>query len=253
MKKFIYIFSSIILGSLLSFLLHFGLEMIAIYFFTKDFYKYSLGLSWSTWMSIHYFGTFILIIAGIIFGYWLGQNWWRIIYVEKKYQGWWKKKSSGFTLIELLVVIAVIGLLVTISVVSLGTVTKKSRDTKRKADLSQIGRFLSSSSCFLPNAGMGEYDIADLFDELIIKYPQYSGFISHVPRDPKIGTESESYYHYLVSEEGKKCAIYANLENADEPVTIGSLSSPTPGGGTGVLQGSNVGWNNTNKYFQVSN
>lgn len=50
--------------------------------------------------------------------------------------------KQGFTLIELLVVIAVIGILSTLAIVSLAGVRAKSRDTKRVADLKQIGNAL---------------------------------------------------------------------------------------------------------------
>lgn len=49
-----------------------------------------------------------------------------------------EKKPSGFTLIELLVVISIIGLLSTLAVVSFGNARKKSRDTKRVADIKSI-------------------------------------------------------------------------------------------------------------------
>jgi len=48
------------------------------------------------------------------------------------------KGKSAFTLIELLVVIAIIGILVTISIVSLSNARAKARDAKRVADIKQI-------------------------------------------------------------------------------------------------------------------
>lgn len=49
-----------------------------------------------------------------------------------------KKNLKGFTLIELLVVIAIIGLLSSIVLASLNSARAKSRDARRKTDLSQI-------------------------------------------------------------------------------------------------------------------
>jgi len=160
--------------------------------------------------------------------------------------------KRGFSLIEILVVIAIVGILTSIIFVSLGPMTKKARDAKRKAELTQVGRFLSASSCYMPNAGAGDYDILSLIDELKIKYSQYSNFVSQVPKDPKSGTDSQAFYRYVVSEDGVSCALYANLENQEEPITLLSLTAPTAGGGTGVLQSSSAGWNGTNKYFQIS-
>lgn len=86
MKKVIYIILSIILGILLSTMLHAIVEIFIINLLTKDFNKYGLGLSWETWFLIHSIGTIILLVLGIVGGYLLGQRWWRIIYIEKKYK-----------------------------------------------------------------------------------------------------------------------------------------------------------------------
>lgn len=249
MKRLIYLLLSILLWILISFLIHATIEIPAIYFLTKDFNKYGLGLSWNSWYQIHQVGTAILLIFGVIFGYFIGKRWWRFIYIEKRYHGFLKK---GFTMVELLVIMAIIGILASIILVSLAGARDKARDTKRKVELSQIGRFLSAGSCYLPNGGTGDYDLADLFDEIKVKYPQITQFISQAPRDPKSGTETKSYYHYIVNDTGK-CALYANLEREDEAVTLPSISEPTPGGGTGVFQAASAGWNGSSKYYQISN
>ena len=48
------------------------------------------------------------------------------------------KNQKGFTLIELLVVIAIIGVMAALVIVNLSSANKKSRDSKRKADLAEI-------------------------------------------------------------------------------------------------------------------
>ena len=160
-------------------------------------------------------------------------------------------KQKGFTLIELLVVVAVIGILAAIVVVATGGVRQRARDTKRKADLSTIGRFMLASACFVPQAGVGDYDFAPLFDELTTTYPQYTQFVSSVPVDPKSGTETQSNYRYTVAT-GDHCVIYANLENTNEAVTLPTLTAPQPNAGSGVLHASSTGPNGTPIYYQIS-
>lgn len=163
-----------------------------------------------------------------------------------------QKFLTGFTLIEILVTVAIIGLLATIVFLSLSSVGAKGRDAKRKSEIAQIGRFLSLS-CYLPALGPGEYDLADLLNEFKIQYPQYASSLPKNIKDPKIGSDAVSYYKYLVMDSPQKCALYANLENKSEPVTLPALNSPTPGGGNGVLEAATAGWNGSDRYFQYSN
>lgn len=48
------------------------------------------------------------------------------------------REKTGFTLIELLVVIAIIGILMTVSVISLSGARRRARDTRRVADIQQV-------------------------------------------------------------------------------------------------------------------
>jgi len=91
MKKQIYIFCAMILGVLLTTILHAFLEMWYISLFVANPAKYGLGLSWSQILMVHYIYTALFLVLGIVGGYFLGQEWWRIVYVEKRY---WRFKKN---------------------------------------------------------------------------------------------------------------------------------------------------------------
>jgi prepilin-type N-terminal cleavage/methylation domain-containing protein len=158
--------------------------------------------------------------------------------------------KKGFTLVEILITVGIIGVLATLVMVALNSGGAKGRDAKRKSDVSQIGRFFALS-CYQPNSGDGTYDLSLIIDELKIKYPQFASSVPKNLYDPSAGTETETFYIYII--ESGNCVLYANLENEDEKITLENLTAPTPGRGAGVLQASALGANGTNIYFQVSN
>ena len=87
------------------------------------------------------------------------------------------KNRKAFTLIEMLIVIVIIGILAAALVPRLVSVQGRARDTKRKADLSQIGTALAiyktDNSLFPTNSGS-----AHKLNGLL------SGYMSAVPTDP---------------------------------------------------------------------
>jgi len=161
------------------------------------------------------------------------------------------KQGKSFTLIETLLVIVIIAIIAAAVLISFSSVRFKVRDAQRKAEISQIGKFLTAA-CYLPETGGGEYDLIFLAEEIINENPQAAKFFSQVPIDPKTGSEIKSNYIYIVNSDGSKCALYANLENPDEKPTL-MIIIPTPGGGTGVLRAESPDWNGTALYFQYSN
>ena len=85
-KKIIYILCFIVLGVLVSFLVHAAIEIPIINLLVSDFDRYGLGLSWAQWQMIHDVGTVVLLILGMIVGYMQGRYWWQMIYVQKKFR-----------------------------------------------------------------------------------------------------------------------------------------------------------------------
>ncbi|MFC1630268.1 hypothetical protein ACFL06_01920 [Patescibacteria group bacterium] len=80
MKKKAYIISFTVLGILLQFILHAVLEIWYVNRLLTDFSTYNLGFSWNQLFLIHHIGTVLLLLAGVLFGFWQGNFWWKKIY-----------------------------------------------------------------------------------------------------------------------------------------------------------------------------
>ena len=59
--------------------------MVVIKLLVNGYKIFGLGISWNGWYMVHRIGSYILFILGIIFGFYQGKMWWRIIYVEKRF------------------------------------------------------------------------------------------------------------------------------------------------------------------------
>ena len=82
-KKYFYISLFVLLGIIVNFIIHAGLELTIIELLMRDFERFSLGLSWETWFVIHDVGTAVLLVVFAALGFWQGRYWWRRIYEEK--------------------------------------------------------------------------------------------------------------------------------------------------------------------------
>lgn len=142
------------------------------------------------------------------------------------------KKIKGFTLIELMVVMAILGVLVTIAVVSFRSSQGRGRDAQRKSDLKQIGNALELfysdydkypsdvggiiQGCpYNPGTGAGgacswgEDEISD----------GKTSYFKKVPDDPSDGF---TYYYRIVDPpSNQKYQLFAYLENTEDPACIG--------------------------------
>lgn len=147
-------------------------------------------------------------------------NKWKIINEKWKIQ-------RAFTLVELLVVISIIGVLVTIGLVSFMSSQARGRDAARKSDLKQISSALElyySDYGKYPTASSGEiaacpYDpsaVPPTGAECVWGQSEFSDtkttYFKVMPKDP---VSSHSYL-YRVDTTGQKFQLFANLENTQD-------------------------------------
>ncbi len=82
LKHVVYLISATILGVLLSFIAHALIEMAYLSWAYKNNYAVTFyggcALPWELQIG--------LVLAGIVGGFLLGRWWWRLVYVEKKYE-----------------------------------------------------------------------------------------------------------------------------------------------------------------------
>jgi len=79
-KKGLYIVLFTFFGILVSMMFHGLIEIVVIFFLTRDFSRYGLGLTWDTWFIIHRAVALLLFTFGSFGGYWQGRHWWSVLY-----------------------------------------------------------------------------------------------------------------------------------------------------------------------------
>ena len=163
----------------------------------------------------------------------------------------WIKSNKGINVIEVIVIVALVFAMVAVSYLSVMASEKKTRDSERISDISQIGR-LFYKECYTPAGGGGDYDLVDIFDEIMEIYPEQKKYISGDFIDPTVGSDEKSYYTYRVAEDGKHCVLFASLEGQNESITLPAIAVPTMGGRTGVFEATSEGVNGSKKFYQVS-
>ena len=126
---------------------------------------------------------------------------------------------KGFTLIELLVVLAVIGLLASISVVSLSQANTNSRDARREMDIKELRRSLAiyeTSRNRYPICS-GEVQINGTSDCLSVAIIA-DGVTNVLPKDPRHGIgggscgDNGTFYYCYTSSNGSSYTIRYSLE-----------------------------------------
>ena len=138
-----------------------------------------------------------------------------------------KQAKRGFTLIELLVVIAIISILSVVVFVALDPVTRfaDARDSRRFVDsttlLTAVHQKIVDQGGDLPaglTKGMAATEIgscgtcANLAATL-------SAYLKEIPKDPKVGTASNSGYNVEVNTDGIVTITAPNAENATVTVS----------------------------------
>jgi len=78
MKKYFYIASFSFLGILLGFLLHAAVEIFLINFFLASLLE--------SWFVIHTIWSVLTFGGGLLFGFWQGKHWWKVIYEKNSTQ-----------------------------------------------------------------------------------------------------------------------------------------------------------------------
>lgn len=146
------------------------------------------------------------------------------------------KIKNGFTLIELLVVIAILGILVTLGLGSYMSAQIKSRDTKRKTNLTQIaqslelynndkGKYPLSTSGVMYGCGAGGTAACTWGSSTFSDTTTGTIYMIKLPADPS------GYSYYYVSTNGKSYQLYAHLENTKDAGLLGTITYTTECGG----------------------
>jgi prepilin-type N-terminal cleavage/methylation domain-containing protein len=104
-------------------------------------------------------------------------------------------QRKGFTIIELLVSIVVIGILVTIMIVSYGGIQQRSRDSDRSSDITQlkiaIEKYHADKSMYPPDCGDNVGCNASSLATAL------SPYLATIPHDPRNTANSSGDYQYV--------------------------------------------------------
>lgn len=80
MKKNLYLLLCVLLGVLVTTVLHGVAENIYIELLIRDFETWSFGLTWKHWYTIHTLTTVLLLLVGVVGGWFVGLQWWKRVY-----------------------------------------------------------------------------------------------------------------------------------------------------------------------------
>ena len=132
--------------------------------------------------------------------------------------------KRGFTMIEILVVVTIIGILITLGIRSYNATQVKARDVRRKADLHNMAKPLEAyfndygvypldddAGQIVDDVGHSMVWGAEAFDD-----SNGTVYMSQLPEDPRGDRD-----YWYVSADGSEWALYALLENENDPDIAG--------------------------------
>ncbi len=92
-KKAVYLFLTMILFVMLMSIIHTFLNFWYFYAFATELSQPTLTTFWlfSTYLPVYV--PVLLLIAGLISGFFVGMRWWQIVYVEKRHWSFRKKTN----------------------------------------------------------------------------------------------------------------------------------------------------------------
>jgi len=108
-----------------------------------------------------------------------------------------KVSKKGFTIIELIVAIVVIGILVTIMIVSYSGIQQRSRDSQRGSDITKIKIAIEKY-----HSDKGQYPAVCSADDTDCPASTLAGvlvstYIAAIPHDPRNTADSATDYRYI--------------------------------------------------------
>lgn len=149
----------------------------------------------------------------------------------------------GFTMMELMIVMVLLSILALIGIPSFQGSQRKSRDGKRKADLTQVAKSLemygNDFTNYPPSTGGKIVGCSGAACEWGAAFVNGSTvYMQKLPKDP-IG--AQAYYYESVGSTRKAYRLWARLENTDDPdITTSTFNCGTAGKCNYVLRSSNL-------------
>lgn len=152
------------------------------------------------------------------------------------------KQRNGFTLIEILVASVVLAVLASVAIISYSSVTKRSRDSKRRSDLEQMRTALEMYRAdynMYPPVNVSGWDTAANLAAYLVTDPY--DYMPSIPSDPATGMRYSfkatngsggNYYGYCLSayleaeDPADTCTDVPVVDAGQDPAHTYSIKNP---------------------------